>query len=144
MRSTRVTPELEDVVKKLAQLSPEKQGRWVKLVPLWLNRPEEFVRAEFRPYVPTLDDSVTPGNIHPEFDFGPPVGKERFWETPEPGFRRARHQCVGCSRAYRVSQANCCGFRWALALIMMLMIEGLSELQAASRAGRSSLGSVTK
>ena len=27
-----------------------------------------------------LLDKVTPENIHPEVDWGPPVGKERFWE----------------------------------------------------------------
>jgi antitoxin MazE len=24
---------------------------------------------------------VTPENIHPEVDWGPPIGKERFWEN---------------------------------------------------------------
>ena len=32
---------------------------------------------------PTLDElisRITPENLHPEIDWGPAVGKERFWE----------------------------------------------------------------
>jgi len=41
-----------------------------------------------RPQVPkySLDEllsKVTPENIHPEVDWGSPVGKERFWEDEE-------------------------------------------------------------
>ena len=83
MRSTRVIPELEDALTQLGQLSQEKQERWANLSRLWLDRPEEFDRAESQTYIPSLNkllDGMTPENIHPEFHFGPPVGKERFWE----------------------------------------------------------------
>lgn len=78
-----VTKELTDAFSELARLSDEEQGRWAALIRLWLEQPAKFRKAEADAYCPTpaeLLDSVTPGNTHPEFDFGPPVGKERFWE----------------------------------------------------------------
>lgn len=41
-----------------------------------------IVIEKVRPEPVTLEwllEGMTPDNVHPEIDFGPPVGKERWW-----------------------------------------------------------------
>jgi hypothetical protein len=54
-------------------------SRWSAFMRRLLRRPHEKPSYTLEELVAR----ITPENIHPEFDFGPPVGRERFWEDED-------------------------------------------------------------